>query len=269
MRDQFHDHYLVLGLDLGCSADDVRSAFRKRLLEVHPDKTEHPIDPDAMRTLLDAFEVLSDPGSRESYDRMWQLIAGKNPALSSIPHVTESERPAARARSILIMLLEERNDEALKRFQELEPGARIFLRDHLTAGQFVDACFLLGEIEENRKNYKGALEWYEDLIRVEQPRTQKRPCYSEARERAQRLLLRRTRIHIDPRVGLEFLRRAELLGLDRAGRAEVAKKRAICYLEMEMKVEAARHFQESIRLHPRTKGIDRLRAALEGYLEDE
>jgi curved DNA-binding protein CbpA len=105
MREQFHDHYLVLGLDLGCSADDVRSAFRKRLLEVHPDKTEHPIDPDAMRTLLDAFEVLSDPGSRESYDRMWQLIAGKNPALSSIPHVTESERPAARARSILFLLL--------------------------------------------------------------------------------------------------------------------------------------------------------------------
>ncbi|MEE2855921.1 MAG: J domain-containing protein [Planctomycetota bacterium] len=269
MRDQFHDHYLVLGIDPACSADDVRSAFRKRLLEVHPDKTEHPIDPHAMRSLLDAFEVLSDPDRRESYDKMWRLIAGKDPDLSSIPHVTESERPAARVRSILFLLLEERNDEALERFQELEPGARTLLRDHLTTGEFVDACFLLGEIEETRKNYTGALEWYEALIQVEHARTQKRPCYPEARERAQRLLLRRTRVHIDPRVGLEFLRRAELLGLDRTGRAEVAKKRAICYLEMEMKVEAARHFKESIRLQPRTKGTDRLRSALEGYLDDE
>ncbi|MDE0958679.1 MAG: J domain-containing protein [Planctomycetota bacterium] len=269
MRDGFTDHYLILGVDPDCREEEIRKAFRKRLLEIHPDKTEHPKDPDEMRSLLLAFEVLSDNDRRDSYDNMWKIVAGKDPELSSIPHVTESGRPAARVRSVFYLLLEQRNEEALERLADLEPGSRLLLRNHLDSGEFVDACFLLGEIDEGRKDWHGALEWFEELIRVEQTRNVKRPCYSEALERAKKLLLKRTTGRLDPRVGLEYLRRAEVLGLDRAGHAEVAKKRASCYLEMEMKVEASKHFKEFMRLQPRAKGVDRLKSALQGYLDDE
>jgi curved DNA-binding protein CbpA len=109
------------------------------LLEVHPDKTEHPKDPEEMRALLLAFEVLSDNDRRDSYDNMWKVVAGKDPKLSSIPHVTESGRPAARVRSVFFLLLEQRNEEALERLAELEPGSRLLLRNHLDSGEFVDA----------------------------------------------------------------------------------------------------------------------------------
>ncbi len=269
MSSGFIDHYRLLGVDPDCSAEDVRQAFRKRLLEIHPDKVEHPRDPEELRQVLEAFEVLSDDQRRDRYDQMWKIVISQDPDQSAIPHVTESDRPSARVRTVLYLLLEQRVDEAMDRLMELEPGARLSLRKHLTAGEFVDVCFLIGEIEQDRKNFSAALEWYEDLIRVEATRNQKRPCYAEAKERAQRLLLKRTGGRIDPRIGLEYLRRAEQLGLDRVGQAEVAKKRAACYLEMEMKVEAAKHYKETLRLQPKSRGLDRLRKALEGYLEDE
>ena len=269
MIEGFQDHYLNLGVDPDANEEQIRDAFRARLLEIHPDKSVHPRDPEEMRTVLEAYDVLSNLDMRDAYDKLWKLVSSSGPNLTSaIPHITESERPAARARSVLFLLLEERGDEALERIGELKPGGRLFLRQHLTTGEFVDACFLVGELLEGKKNWVNALEWYEELIRIEEKRNHNRPCYPEARDRARRLLLKRTNINLDPRVGLEYLRRAELLGLDKTGRIEVAKKRAHCYLQMEMKVEAARHLNEVLRLQPQARGLERIREALLGYLDE-
>lgn len=267
--DGFRDHYLCLGVESTASEDQIRDAFRTRLLEIHPDKSVHPRNPDEMRALLEAYDVLSNLERRDTYDKLWNLVSPNSTDSSSqIPHVTESERPTAKARSVLFLLLEERGDEALERIAELKPGGRLFLRKHLTTAEFIDACFLVGELLEEKKSWINALEWYEELIRVEEKRSQHRPCFPEARERARRLLLKRTGVNIDPRVGLEYLRRAELLGLDKAGRIEVAKKRAQCYLQMEMKVEAARHLSEVLRIQPQARGLDRIREALAGYMDE-
>lgn len=265
----FRDHYLQLGINPDANEEQIRVAFRAKLLEIHPDKSVHPIDPEQMRLLLEAHDVLSSNETREAYDRLWKIVTPHNSDGSqTIPHVTESERPAARARSVLFLLLEERGDEAMDRIEEFKPGGRLFLRQHLTTSEYIDACFLVGELLENQKKWVNALEWYEDLIRIEEARKHNRPCYPEARDRARRLLMKRTRADLDPRVGLEYLRRAELLGLDKMGRIEVAKKRAHCYLQMEMKVESARHLSEVLRLQPNARGMERMLQALQGYLDE-
>ncbi|MGE4618169.1 MAG: J domain-containing protein [Planctomycetota bacterium] len=267
--DGFQDHYLYLGVDPDASEDQIRVAFRAKLLEIHPDKSVHPRDPEEMRTLLEAYEVLTGADSRTAYDKIWKVISPLDPNhISAIPHVTESERPTAKARSVLFLLLEERGEEALERIGDLQPGGRLFLRQHLSTDEFVDACFLIGELLETQKKWVMALEWYEDLIRVEESRNHHRPCYPEARDRARRLLLKRTSAQLEPRIMLEYLRRAEILGLDKMGRTEVAKKRAQCYLQMDMKVEASRHLEEVLRLQPRARGLDRIREALDGYMDE-
>ncbi len=264
----FRDHYLHLGVDPDAKEEQIRIAFRARLLEIHPDKSVHPIDPEEMRSLLEAYDVLSNIDTREAYDKLWKIVSPQDPdSPSLIPHVTESERPAARARSVLFLLLEERGKEALQRIKGLQPGGRLYLRQYLTTDEYIDSCFLVGELLEEQKKWVHALEWYEDLIRIEEKRNHNRPCYPEARDRARRLLMKRTRGDLDPRVGLEYLRRAELLGLDKMGRIEVAKKRAQCYLQMEMKVESARHLGEVLRLQPNARGMERILEALEGYLD--
>ena len=89
---EFLDYYSVLGLDMDCSHDQIKKAFRKKLLEVHPDKSAFPRDPEEMRRLLEAHDILSDTDSRHRYDQMWNIVF-REELLDKTPHVTDSERP--------------------------------------------------------------------------------------------------------------------------------------------------------------------------------
>ena len=108
-----------------------------------------------------------------------------------------------------------------------------------------------------------ALEWLEHLLREERGRRRHRPCYNEALDRMKRLLIRRTVGELEPRAALEYLRRAETLGLDRSQKAETAKRRCQCYLDMGMRQEALRHLEIAKSLQPSSKGLARLREALQ------
>lgn len=80
-------HYDVLGVDATASSEDIRTAFRRRAREVHPDRhprTQAPGSDDdgssrepehAMRELNEAWRVLGDPGRRRAYDQA--LLAGR------------------------------------------------------------------------------------------------------------------------------------------------------------------------------------------------
>ncbi len=69
------DYYEVLGLDRGADADAVKSAFRRKAAQFHPDR--HPGAGDKERKEMEerfkecaeAYEVLSDPDKRARYDR--------------------------------------------------------------------------------------------------------------------------------------------------------------------------------------------------------
>lgn len=63
------NHYDVLGISPTASTDDVRSAFRQRAREHHPDTSEHPDSAKMMAEINRAWSVLSDPVKRFDYDR--------------------------------------------------------------------------------------------------------------------------------------------------------------------------------------------------------
>lgn len=58
--------YAVLAIDPSASPQDVRFAFKRRALAVHPDKGGSK---EAFQQVLLAFETLSDAGARMRYDR--------------------------------------------------------------------------------------------------------------------------------------------------------------------------------------------------------
>lgn len=60
--------YDVLRVEVGCSADELRAAYRKRARELHPDLGGVADGGEAMARVNDAWRVLSDPSSRSSYD---------------------------------------------------------------------------------------------------------------------------------------------------------------------------------------------------------
>ncbi|CAH8384693.1 unnamed protein product [Eruca vesicaria subsp. sativa] len=62
------DYYEILGLENTCSVDDVRKAYRKLSLKVHPDKNPAPGSEEAFKSVSKAFQCLSNEEARRKYD---------------------------------------------------------------------------------------------------------------------------------------------------------------------------------------------------------
>lgn len=62
------DYYEILGLGRTCSVEDMRKAYRKLSLKVHPDKNKAPGSEEAFKSVSKAFQCLSDDGARRKYD---------------------------------------------------------------------------------------------------------------------------------------------------------------------------------------------------------
>lgn len=62
------DYYEILGLEKSCTVEDVRKAYRKLSLKVHPDKNKAPGAEESFKAVSKAFQCLSDEESRKKYD---------------------------------------------------------------------------------------------------------------------------------------------------------------------------------------------------------
>jgi molecular chaperone DnaJ len=63
------DYYEVLGVSRDASDAELKRAFRRLARELHPDVSSEPDADHRFRELAEAYEVLSDPERRATYDR--------------------------------------------------------------------------------------------------------------------------------------------------------------------------------------------------------
>lgn len=62
------DHYSKLGVSPAASAEQVKTAYRKKAARYHPDKNPSPDAAARFREVQAAYEVISDPARRKAYD---------------------------------------------------------------------------------------------------------------------------------------------------------------------------------------------------------
>lgn len=62
------DHYDVLGVPRSASAKAIKTAYRRRMRELHPDTATRAVDTEQIAAVSRAWSVLSDPKKRSAYD---------------------------------------------------------------------------------------------------------------------------------------------------------------------------------------------------------
>lgn len=79
-----HAFYEILNVEKTSSDNEIKKAYRKLAIRLHPDKNPHPKASEAFKIINRAFEVLSDENKRHVYDR-----TGRDPDDRSVPSHAE------------------------------------------------------------------------------------------------------------------------------------------------------------------------------------
>ena len=73
----YKDYYEILGVPRTATPEEIRSAFRKKAREYHPDVAKDKVKgAEKFKEVNEAYEVLSDPAKRTKYDQMGREAPG-------------------------------------------------------------------------------------------------------------------------------------------------------------------------------------------------
>lgn len=65
----FEDYYSLLGLTKNSNEEEIRRAFRRMVLQLHPDKNpDNPAAEDQFKRILAAYQIISNPEKRAEYN---------------------------------------------------------------------------------------------------------------------------------------------------------------------------------------------------------
>ncbi len=87
------NYYLILGVTADASREDIKAAFRRRALELHPDRSGLESGP--FQEVQEAYSVLGDPERRHRYDRQYHRRAARRARSGPTPEPLVAARPAA------------------------------------------------------------------------------------------------------------------------------------------------------------------------------
>lgn len=85
-----HDHYKILGVDSTASRGDIKKAFRRKVMECHPDRGGSHAE---MILVIEAWNALSDPVLRRQYDSARLRNAEEAEAVGNAARKSAAEYP--------------------------------------------------------------------------------------------------------------------------------------------------------------------------------
>ncbi len=263
------DYYSVLGIQPEADAKEVKSAFRRLAKKHHPDlssrrgETASRASDAAMRLLLEAYRVLSDPELRRAFDRSLRRRRAEEGGFDYRAFLkARSDDPECLAKLVVYDLLHGLEDEAIEAYERGKAGGDFRLERWLERGEAMDAEFCLAEEYEKRERWLRAYSMYKRLIVMEI----EKPCFRYFFEvvalRFRTLVLLKMTKVLDEEDYIDRLEEAANLGLPRRDSAQFLRKKAEVHARRREHSEAAESLRRAAELEPRLAGLAALRRRL-------
>lgn len=122
---QLKDYFSLLELEASASVAEIKKAYRRLALQLHPDKAgTDPYAAARFAEIKEAYEILTDPGKREYYlqQRWYNQAAG-------IRRTEQTVTPATMIRQALEL---ERHVSRLDEFRMDREGLKVYILDLLS-----------------------------------------------------------------------------------------------------------------------------------------
>lgn len=265
------NYYEVLGVNPGADLKDVKSAFRRQAKKHHPDlagagknavheSTGTRASDAAMRLLLDAYRMLSDPARRRAYDRSLKRVAMEEGGFDYHRFLKERiHDPESQAKLVVYDLLHDLEDEALEMYEKAKAFGDFRLERWLERGEAMDTEFCIAEEYEKRGKWLKSYTMYKKLIRMETEKPWFRYFFEVLALRFRTVVLMKLPGILDEEDYLDRLEEAAELELSARDTAQFLRKKAEVHLRRRENAEAIHCIYRVAELEPRLAGLATLR----------
>lgn len=153
--DKYFDYYEVLQVDQFASGHEIKAAYKKLSLELHPDKWQHSPSAEKVAAkekfihMKEAFAILSDLATRREYDKQRDNLDAR--VESGLQDIGKMERPPPTCVDIDVTL------------ENLYRGVRKqveFTRNEFAGTRYAKTSCDYYNVKINRGELEGATVWY-------------------------------------------------------------------------------------------------------------
>ncbi|MEI6386912.1 MAG: DnaJ domain-containing protein [Spirochaetota bacterium] len=258
------DFYEILGVPPEASMAQIKSEFRRKAKKLHPDLAARVggrrASEGAMRLLLDAYRVLSDPERRRIHDRALRRNASEVGGFDYHAFLkARHSDPASQAKLVIYDLLHGREDEALEVLERARSLGDFRLERWLDRGEAMDARFCIAEEYERRGRILKAYLHYRRLIEMEAEKPWFRYFFDVVALRFRTVLLQKLPKVLDDEDYLDRLDEAAELLLPCNDLAQILRKKAEVHIRHHQTEAAIEAIARAAELEPRLAGLPALR----------
>ena len=251
------NYYQTLGVSPRASAVEIKRSFRRRAKELHPDTASSGSD-ERMRSLIDAYEVLSDPQRRVNYDRTHASLF--RTVTFDYREFLRRRRSdyVSQTRLIFYELLHSHDAEALETYEQLLIS-HIDLRQYMSHADFMDCSFLLAEAFERRGDLIRAVDLYRGLYLYERERPYFHHFIEEVVDRLRILTCFKMVPLLPAAAVIAHIQDLIDLNISRKESAFFHKKIAEIYSSSGANERAADHLRRGLELDHKLAGVKKLK----------
>lgn len=260
------NYYTILGTNTNSSASEIKSQFRKRAKEIHPDiKGSGPVDSDKeIRLLLKAYSVLSNPEKRMKYDNSLNLfLKRKNNEFNYRVFLkNRKDDPLSQSKLIFYDLLNSNPEDAVFLHEKLVKEKNFHLNKYMSWADYMDCTFLLAEQYSLNKNFIKAYELYKQLYINELKQPYFKHFIGEVVDRLKKVVCHKMHTLIKPEKIVIYIEELINLNISKKENAYFYKNLAEYYIKMNNPNLAAVCIQNALKYNSRIEGINNIKKKL-------